>query len=43
MKRHKMSKRHSKKVFRKGADRTHKRNLGPSSTAPFIMRGGTRM
>lgn len=38
MKRFKMSRRHSKKLFRKTASFTHKRNLGHAS-----MRGGIRL
>lgn len=38
MKRYKLSKRSSKKLFRKTASRTHKRNLGYAS-----MRGGIRL
>lgn len=38
MKRFKMSRRHSKKLFRNTASRTHKRNLGYAS-----MRGGIRL
>lgn len=35
-----MSKRHSKKLFRKTANRTHKKNLKVNSG---VMRGGIRM
>lgn len=38
MKRHKMGRRHSKKMFRKHAMKTHRRNVGH---AP--MRGGIRL
>lgn len=38
MRRSKMSKKYSKKTFRKGASRTHKRNLAASP-----MRGGFRL
>lgn len=38
MKRHKMSRRHSKKLFRRTASRTHKKNL-----RAVPMRGGFRI
>lgn len=41
MKRRKMSGRSSKRMFAKGASKTHKRNLPPPRKMP--MRGGIRM
>ena len=40
MRRHKLGRRHSKKLFRKTASRVHKRNLQGAS---YVMRGGIRM
>lgn len=41
-KRHKMSRRSSKKSFRRGANRVHKKNMMSSSGGTFVMRGGIR-
>lgn len=40
MRRHKLSRVRSKKMFRKGAKRVHKRNLSGSH---YVMRGGIRL
>ena len=40
MRRHKLSRRSSKKMFRKSASRFHKRNL---MGADHVMRGGIRL
>lgn len=40
MRRKKLSKRGSKKMFRKGASRVHKRNMQGSH---YVMRGGIRL
>lgn len=40
MKRHKMSRGKSRRIFRKTASRTHKRNV---SGAGAVMRGGIRL
>lgn len=40
MRRHKLSRRSSRKMFRKGAKRIHRRNL---SGAGYVMRGGIRL
>lgn len=41
MKRHSMSKGHSKKLFSKTASKTHRRNITPG--ARTVMRGGIRL
>lgn len=43
MRRHRMSRRNSRKSFSKAADLVHKKNLQSSVTGPYIMRGGTRL
>lgn len=40
MRRRKLSRRSSKKMFRKGASRMHKKNLSGSH---YVMRGGIRL
>lgn len=42
MRRHRLSKGKSKRVFRKGAAQVHKMN-GLSSGSYFVMRGGIRL
>lgn len=41
MKRHRMSRRGSRKHFSKHADRTHRKNMAPPRSTP--MRGGIRL
>lgn len=41
MKRHHMSKGHSKRLFTKTASRTHRRNITPAGRT--VMRGGIRL
>ena len=41
-KRHKMSRRGSRKHFSKHASRIHKHNLGAKPGARYVMRGGIR-
>ena len=38
-----MSRSHSRKSFRRGANRVHKKNFGGSSGSRFSMRGGIRL
>lgn len=43
MMRRKMSRHHSRKSFRRGATRVHKKNMLSSSGSSFVMRGGIRL
>lgn len=43
MKRHKINRRYSEKMFSRNANRVHKKNLMPSAGSVGPMRGGIRL